>query len=186
MKESLDSLSPPSPFTRGLVEVFTGDGKGKTSAALGIVLRAAGHGLKVFIVYFMKGDRRYGEEKALAYLPGVTFVRFGQHHFVRADRVTQEEREEARRALETARETMLSGEYQIVVLDEVNVAVSYNLISVEDVVSLMQVRPPGVELVLTGRGAHPRIVELADLVTEMVEIKHPYAKGIPARQGVDY
>jgi len=170
----------------GLVEIFTGDGKGKTSAALGVVLRALGHGLHIHIVYFMKGEFPYGDQKMLSELPNVTFARFGFESFVDPANVKPEEKEQARKALEAAREAMLSLKYDIVVLDEVNVAAAWNLIDVDEVVKLIGDKPASVELILTGRHADPRMIEVADLVTDMVKVKHPYDKGILSRRGIDY
>lgn len=177
--------TPPRPLTQGLVEVFTGDGKGKTSAALGVVLRALGHGLKVSIIYFMKGEYPYGEQAVLSQLPNIRIQRFGFLEFCDPNNVKEEEREQARLALQAARESMLSGRYNVVVLDEVNVAASWKLIPVEEVLSLIKDRPPGVELILTGRGADPRVIEAADLVTNMVKVKHPYDRGVLSRAGID-
>ncbi len=171
---------------RGLVCVFTGDGKGKTSAALGVVLRALGHGLRVYIVFFMKGKHPYGEYNTLAKLPNVTTASFGSLEFVYPANVQPEDKEQASLALAAAREAMLSGNYDMVVLDEVNVAVAFKLIETDEVVKLINDKPPRVELILTGRKADPRLVQLADLVTEMVKIKHPYDEGVPARKGIDY
>jgi cob(I)alamin adenosyltransferase len=182
LPDVLPSETPP----KGLVEVFTGEGRGKTSAALGVALRAAGHDLNVYIVFFMKGEFPYGEQKILGELPHVTFARFGFERFVDPANVTPEEKEEALKALEAARKAMLSLKYDVVVLDEVNVAASWKLIDVEDVLKLISDKPEKVELILTGRYADPRIVKAADLVTEMVKIKHPYDKGILSRKGIDY
>jgi cob(I)alamin adenosyltransferase len=171
---------------QGLVQVFTGNGKGKTTAALGTVLRAAGHGLKIYIVFFMKGDYDRGEFKALAKLPNVEVSRSGFRRFVDPARITPEEKEEAARAFEAAREALVSGRYDLVVLDELNVAVGYDLVTFEDVIRLIEARPPRVELIITGRHADPRLIEMADLVTEMVKVKHPYDKGVTARRGIEY
>lgn len=171
---------------KGLVEIFTGEGKGKTSAALGVALRACGHGRRVHIVYFMKGDFPYGEQEVLSKLPNVTFARFGFQDFTDPANVKPEEKKEARKALEAARKAMLSLENDIVILDEVNVAVAWNLIDVDGVIKLIKSKPEKVELILTGRYAHPKLIELADLVTDMVKVKHPYDKGILSRKGVDY
>ena len=184
-KESPQTSSAETP-PKGLVEIFTGDGKGKTSAALGLVLRASGHGLRVHIIYFMKGDFPYGEQNVLSKLPGVTFAKFGFETFVDPANVKQEEKKEARKALQAAREAMLSMEYDIIVLDEVNVAVSWNLVDIDQVVKLVGDKPEKVELILTGRYADSRLIELADLVTDMVKVKHPYDKGILSRKGIDY
>jgi cob(I)alamin adenosyltransferase len=188
MPTEIQRQEPPSPqpLTRGLVEVFTGNGKGKTSAALGVVLRALGHGLRVCIVYFMKGDYPYSEQKVLSKLSNVSFMRFGQTSFVDPLNIKEEERQQASEALKAAREAMLSGENDLVVLDEVNVASAWGLVKVEDVVNLIREKPEEVELILTGRYADARLIELGDVVTEMVEIKHPYRKGLLSRAGIDY
>ncbi|MBI2910463.1 MAG: cob(I)yrinic acid a,c-diamide adenosyltransferase [Chloroflexi bacterium] len=174
------------PCASGLVQLYTGSGKGKTTAATGCVVRAAGHGLRVHIVYFMKGDTRYGEQSVLAGLPNVSFERFGSLDFVDPQNVKEEEKRQARDALEAARRAIFSGQYDIVVLDEVNVAVGWKLLDLQEVVNLVETKPGNVDLILTGRYADPKLIELADLVTEMVEIKHHYRKGIQARAGVEY
>lgn len=170
----------------GLLEIFTGNGKGKTSAALGIVLRALGHGLRVHIVYFMKGDYPYGEQKVLSQLPNVSFATFGQLDFVDPANVRPEEREQAGQALKEAQRAMLSGEYDLLVLDEVNVAVAWKLVGLEEVIELIKQKPEGLELIFTGRYADEKLIESADLVTEMIEVKHPYRKGIISRKGIDH
>jgi len=184
-KESAKTL-PAETSTRGLVEIFTGDGKGKTSAALGVALRALGHGLRVHIVFFMKGDFPYGEQKILSEISNCTVERFGFQDFVDPASIRPEEKEEARKALEAGRKAMLSRKYDIVILDEGNVAVAWKLIDVDDVIKLIHDKPKNVELVLTGRYADPKLVKLADLVTDMVKVKHPYDKGILSRKGIDY
>ncbi len=174
------------PFERGLVQLFTGDGKGKTSAALGVILRAAGHGLRVHLIYFMKGDYPYGERQSLKALPNVTASVFGHTHFVDPKSPKSEEVAEAKRGLDAARLALHSGDYDVVVLDEINVAVGWKLLEVDDVLELIHGRPERVELMLTGRYADPKLIAAADLVTEMVNIKHPYEKGILSRKGIDY
>lgn len=171
---------------KGLVQIFTGNGKGKTTAAMGAVVRAAGHGFKVMVVSFMKGVYDYGEYKTLSKIPNVEISLFGFRHLIDPSNVKPEEKEEAGKALAKAREAMLSGEYDLVVLDEVNVALSYNLIEVGEVIRLIDDKPPGVELILTGRYVDNGLIERADLVTEMVKVKHPYDKGIKARKGIEY
>ena len=174
------------PLSRGLVYIFTGDGKGKTSAALGVVLRALGHGLRAHITYFMKGDYPYGERNILSKLPNVTMASFGSREFIDPANVKPEEIEQAKQALAVARKAMLSGNYDLVVLDEVNIAVSWKLVELVEVVRLIKEKPPDVELILTGRQADTKLVQVADLVTEMLKIKHPYDKGIMAREGMEY
>ena len=170
----------------GLVEIFTGNGKGKTSAALGVVLRAVGHGLRVHIVYFMKGDYPYGEQACLSQLPNTSFSRYGQLDFVDPTNIKPEEKEQAKQALEAAAEATHSRRYDLVVLDEVNVAVAWKLLDLNSVVRLIKQKPNEVELILTGRYADLKLIEIADLVTEMVEVKHPYKDGVQSRKGIDY
>ena len=184
-KASFNS-SPSEPFTKGLVQVFTGDGKGKTTAALGTVIRALGHGLRVYIVYFMKGNYRYGERDILSKLPNVDVVSFGNQEFVDPANVKPEEKEQARQTLAAAREVMLSGSYDLIVLDEINLAVAWKLVELDEVVKLIGDKPQNVELILTGRQADTKLVQLADLVTEMLKIKHPYNGGMIARKGIEY
>ena len=171
---------------RGMVQLFTGNGKGKTSAALGAVLRALGHGMKVFIVFFMKGNYPYGEFSTLSRLSNVDVASFGFRHFTDLANLKPEEIEQAKLALSAARQAMLSGNYDLVVLDEVNVAVNFKLIDVDEVIKLVNDKPPKVELILTGRYADARLIKLADLATEMVKLKHPYDKGVKARKGIEY
>jgi cob(I)alamin adenosyltransferase len=184
-RDSAETLSHANS-TNGLVEIFTGEGKGKTSAALGAIIRALGHGLRVYIVFFMKGDFPYGEQKILCQLPNCTLERFGFQEFVDPANVKPEEKEEARKALAAARKAMLSLKYDVVMLDEVNVAAAWKLIDVNDVTKLIHDKPENVELILTGRYADPKFIELADLVTDMVKIKHPFDKGIKSRKGFEY
>ncbi len=171
---------------QGLVQVFTGDGKGKTSAALGTVVRALGQGLRVCIVVFMKGDYPYSEWKFLSEIPGVTIARYGLTSFTDPNNINPEEKEQAGKALAYAREAMLSGDYDMVVMDEVNVASDWGLIEAGDVIAVVKERPPEVELIMTGRGADDSLIEIADMVTECRKVKHPYDKGIKARKGIDF
>jgi len=171
---------------RGLVQVYSGDGKGKTSAAFGLALRAVGRGLKVYVIQFIKGGFDYGELYVVERLPNFKLKAFGRGKFVTDVPPTEEDVKLAREAFELAREVVSSGEYDIVVLDEINVALHLKLIGIDEVVDLVRRKPKHVELVLTGRYVPPEIVELADLVTEMREVKHPYTKGVPPRKGIEY
>ncbi len=171
---------------KGLIQVFTGNGKGKTSAALGSILRATGHGLKVFIVFFLKGKYPYGEFSSLPRLPNVEVASFGLRCLIDRNNINPEEIKQAELALKTAHEAMLSGKYDMVILDEVNVAVYFKLIPLDDVIKLIEQKPPEVELILTGRYAEGAVIELADLVTEMMKVKHPYDRGVKARKGIEY
>jgi cob(I)alamin adenosyltransferase len=174
------------PLSDGMVQIFTGSGKGKTSAALGTVLRALGHGLRVHIIFFMKGNYPYGERNMLPQVPNVSFESFGHEHFVDPYNVKEEEREQAREALQAAVAAIASDKFDIVVLDEVNVAIAWKLIEVESLLQMIEQKPRNVELILTGRYADQRVIEKADLVTEMMEVKHPYQKGVKARKGIEY
>lgn len=172
--------------TTGLVFVHTGNGKGKTTAALGLALRALGHGKRVFMIQFMKG-RDYGETfTAAECLPGLTLQKCGRESFIRKGNASPIDIELAQKGFETARRAVFSGRYDMVVLDEINVAVDFRLIQLAPVLDLIKNKPAGLHLGLTGRNAPPEIIELADLVTEMKEIKHPFARGIPAQEGFEY
>ena len=170
----------------GLVQVYTGDGKGKTTAAFGLALRALGRGLKVYIIQFIKGGFDYGELYIVSKLPNLKLKAFGRGKFVTERPAEKEDVKLAEEALALAEKVVKGGEYDIVVLDEINVALNLKLIKTERVVELAKNKPRHVELVLTGRYAPKKIVEIADLVTEMKEIKHPFSKGQPARKGIEY
>ncbi|MFZ5768801.1 MAG: cob(I)yrinic acid a,c-diamide adenosyltransferase [Bacillota bacterium] len=174
---------------RGLVLVYTGNGKGKTTAAFGLALRAVGHGEAVYVVQFMKGpERTYGEAEAAHKFLGewLTVVQSGRDQFVDRARPAPEDRELARQGLELARRAMLSGRYQLIVLDEVNVAVDFGLLSIKEVLDLLDDRPPDVDVVLTGRYASPELIARADMVSEVREIKHHYREGVAARAGIEF
>ncbi len=178
------------PETRkGLIIVFTGPGKGKTTAALGTAFRAIGQGMKVLMVQFIKGSWHYGEldtcrmlgEDKIRILPmGRGFVKVG------VEKPDQEDVRMVEEAWKFASQAITGGEYDLVILDEVNYAVSYKMLDPARVVETLRQKPEMVHVILTGRNAHPSIVECADLVTEMREVKHPYQKGILAQRGIEY
>ena len=170
----------------GLVQVYTGDGKGKTSAAFGLALRAIGRGLKVYVIQFIKGGFDYGELYAVKKLPNLELRAFGQGKFVTRTPPDEEDIKLAKEAFRLAEGIVESSKYDIVILDEINVAIHLGLLDLKDVVRLIRNKPKGVELVLTGRYASEEIIENADLVTEMREIKHPYRKGVKPREGIEY
>jgi len=174
------------PLERGLIQVYTGDGKGKTTAALGLALRAAGQGLRVCIVQFMKGWPDYGELRALSHQSNITLRQFGRASFVDRTSPDPKDVDLAQQGWQHSLDALRCGRYDVVILDEVNVALDYGLISLPQMLELLDARPPEVELVLTGRGAHPQVVQRADLVTEMRAIKHPYDAGIDGRKGIEY
>lgn len=174
--------------TKGLTLVFTGNGKSKTTAALGMGLRAWGQGMKVLVLQFIKGGWRYGELKAAEKLgPGFEIRQMGEG-FIRdsGGDGLEAHRDAAQKALEEARRAVSRPEHDLVILDEINYAVHYGLVDLKDVLELIRSKPPHLHLVLTGRNAAPEVIELADLVTEMKEIKHPYAAGIPAQKGIEF
>lgn len=171
---------------KGLVQVYTGNGKGKTSAAFGLALRAIGRGLRVYVIQFIKGGFDYGELHIMHELPNFKLKAFGQGKFITEMPPTDKDVKLAKEALELAQEVVNSDEYDVVILDEINVALNLKLVDVNEVVDLIKNKPEDVELILTGRHAPPEVVEVADLVTEMKEIKHPYTKGIPPREGIEY
>ncbi|MGH9452585.1 MAG: cob(I)yrinic acid a,c-diamide adenosyltransferase [Terriglobia bacterium] len=174
---------------KGLVIVHTGPGKGKTTAALGLAFRAVGSGLKAIMVQFIKGSWHYGELDAAKMLGndrfqilpmGRGFVKVG------VEKPDPEDVRMVEEAWNFAKEKILGGAYDMVILDEINYAISYHMLSPKEVVRTLRAKPEMVHVVLTGRNAHPSIVECADLVTEMREIKHPYQRGIPAQRGIEY
>jgi len=173
---------------QGYIQVYTGKGKGKgkgkTTAAFGLALRAAGAGLNVYIAQFVKG-MNYSEFVSLKKLSEhIKIKQYGTECFIERD-PRKEDVQAAQVGLKEVKEIMCSGEYQVVILDEANIATYYELFSVEDLLDLIRSKPEDVELVITGREADPRIIEEADLVTEMKEIKHYYQKGIEARYGIE-
>ena len=171
---------------KGLVQVYTGNGKGKTSAALGLALRASGRGLKVYVIQFIKGGFDYGELYVISRLPNITLKAFGRGKFITSQPPEKEDVKLAEEALKLAKETIESKEYDIVILDEINVALNLKLIKLQEVVETIKKKPEKVEIVLTGRNAPEQIIDLADLVTELKEIKHPFNKGFQARKGIEY
>jgi cob(I)alamin adenosyltransferase len=174
---------------KGLIIVYTGPGKGKTTAALGAALRAVGQGLRVLMVQFIKGSWHYGEldaaemlgKERFTILPmGRGFVKVGE------EKPDPEDVRRVEEAWQFASEKLASGEYDLVILDEINYAISYRMLDPEKVAQALRTKPEMVHVILTGRNAHPAITEVADLVTEMREVKHPYQKGILAQRGIDY
>ena len=169
---------------KGYVQVYTGDGKGKTTAALGLAIRAAGAGLKVYFAQFIKG-MKYSEHRALErFKDCITVRQYGSNCFINGVPKDEDIRM-AREGLSEVREMMLSGMFQVVVLDEANIATRYNLFSTDDLLDFIRAKPDDIELVITGRDADPRIIEAADLVTEMKEVKHYYRKDVLARDGIE-
>lgn len=169
---------------KGYIQVYTGNGKGKTTAALGLTVRAAGAGLRVFIGQFTKKGE-YSEISILENLsPAITFRQYGSGHFI-GNRVSEEDIRLARQGLEEIRTVVADGEYDIVILDEGNVAVHFGLFSVDDLILVLDEKPGGLEIVITGRWADARIIERADLVTDMRQVKHYYQQSVANRKGIE-
>jgi cob(I)alamin adenosyltransferase len=173
----------------GLTIVYTGKGKGKTTAALGIALRATGYKKKICMIQFIKGSWHYGEMESSKRLePEFEMVAIGKGFVgIIDDKSPKEDHQKiAKEAIRISNEKIQSGKYDIVILDEINYAVNLNLISLDDVLDLIKSKPENVDLVLTGNYAKEEVIEAADLVTEMKEIKHPFQKGIKAKEGIDF
>ena len=183
----ITKLTPKEP--KGLIVVITGDGKGKTTTALGIVVRACGHNLKTSIIQFMKGDIYAGEWDGIKKMncqvelipkgKGFCGIQGNPYPF-------KEHRKNAQEAIQLALQKMELGQFDILILDEINNALSLHLVDLEQVIEIIRFKPPLMHLVLTGRNAHPQVIELADTVSEIKEIKHAYQKGIEPQPGIDY
>jgi len=172
--------------SKGYIQIYTGNGKGKTTAALGLALRAAGHGYRTFIGQFLKGQK-YGELAAVKKLEShITIKQFGRKGFIHVDKDPDKiDITMAKRGLEECRQAMLSRDYKIIILDEINVCLYFNVLEEKDVLEFLRQKPPEVELVLTGRYAPDSLIAAADLVTNMEEIKHYYKKKVLARKGIE-
>lgn len=189
----------------GLIHIYTGEGKGKTTAALGMAMRAAGNGFNVIMIQFLKTSNRYGELEGSKQIDGFEIVQMGpecvrllkdpsadkectgcMECHVDPKNLRVSDLDAARRALEFAEKCLTEGRYDLVILDEINYAIDFKLLSVEEVASLLRHKRKTVEVVLTGRSAHPVLIEMADYVTEMREVKHPWRKGTNARKGIEY
>lgn len=169
---------------KGLVIINTGNGKGKTTAALGLAMRAAGQGLNVIMIQFIKGNWHYGELDSAKKL-GFKILPMGEG-FTWETRDRVRDLKKAQEAFSLCKECVTSGEYDMVIMDEINYVISYGYLGVTEVLEMIEKKPAEVHLVLTGRDADPRIIEAADLVTEMKEIKHPFQKGITGQKGIEY
>jgi cob(I)alamin adenosyltransferase len=186
------------PLDQGLVQVYTGDGKGKTTAALGLAIRAIGHHLRVCFIQFAKSNRDKGEGRSVGrFAPDLETQSFAAAHWGDPGKAppgtpwwllppSDEDRSKAQEGLVFALRSLTGGDYDVVILDEILAALAHGLVSLEQVMELIAAKPPTVELVLTGRNAPAEIIDAADLVTEMRAVKHPFERGIPARRGIEY
>jgi cob(I)alamin adenosyltransferase len=169
---------------KGYIQIYTGNGKGKTTAALGLALRAAGAGKKVFFAQFVKGQI-YSEVKALRqFIPLVNVKQYGLKSFIRKT-PTQADIDAAKNGLKEVSEVILSGKYDIIVLDEANIAIFFGLFTSAELIEVLKQKPCDTEIIITGRYAPPELIQIADLVTEMQEVKHYYNKGVAARKGIE-
>ena len=170
---------------KGYVQLYTGDGKGKTTAALGLALRCAGYKNRVFIGQFMKGQH-YGELSTLAHIDGIDIEQFGDAGCFRREEVTDLHRQHAEQGIRRIEVILSSGGYRMVIMDEIAVAIWFGIVDLERVLGVLNKRPDGVELILTGRRAPEGLIQAANLVTEMQEISHYYRDGITAREGIEF
>lgn len=170
----------------GLVQVYTGNGKGKTTAAMGLAFRAVGRGLDVIMLQFLKPPKGYGEHMAAKMLPGFTIEPLGSDHMCGREVTKDQDIEDTKRGLERAAEVLQSGEYDMVILDEAINSIRLGLMTPQTLIELLDTRAPNTEVVLTGRGVPQEIIDYADLVTEMTLVKHPFDRGVGARKGIEY
>lgn len=170
----------------GLVQVYTGNGKGKTTAAMGLAFRAVGRGLDVIMLQFLKPPKGYGEHMAAKMLPGFTIEPMGSDHMCGREVTKEQDIEDTKRGLERAAEVLRSGEYDMVILDEAINSIRLGLMTPQALIELLETRAPNTEVILTGRGVPQEIIDYADLVTEMTLVKHPFDRGVGARKGIEY
>ncbi len=181
-----DTYVKPEITSLGMVQVYTGMGKGKTTAALGLAFRALGKGKRVLLVQFMKHGRRLGEVQAAKKFKQFKILQSGSRRWIQRGKLAARDKQLAQKGLTSAQKAINSCKYDLVILDELNVALEFGLIRLQQVKQLLASRAPGVELVITGRYAHPEILTRADLVSEIREVKHYYQKGITQRAGIEY
>ena len=171
-------------MSKGYIHIYTGNGKGKTTASIGLIIRALGHNKKIAMVQFMKKDENYGEYRYLH--NKIALFQVGRNEFVDFKNPAKIDIELAQKGLEKAKKLIFSDEYDMIVLDEINVSIMFRLINEKDIIMIMKEKPERLELILTGRGATKEMINNADLVSEMKEIKHYYNKGIDGREGIEY
>ncbi|WP_455368380.1 cob(I)yrinic acid a,c-diamide adenosyltransferase [[Eubacterium] cellulosolvens] len=169
----------------GLIHVYTGNGKGKTTAALGLALRAAGHNMRICVIMFLKGKSKYGEKNTANQINNIEIYAYGEDDLI-IGKPTRKDFEEAEEAFNHARRVITGKKYDIVILDELTHAINLGLIQLNDVMELIEKKPLELELIITGRNAPLELLNVADYITELNEKKHPYRKGIKARKGIEY
>jgi len=168
-----------------MTQIYTGEGKGKTTAALGLIIRMLGYKKKVCLIQFMKKNVEYGEIRFLSKCEGIDIFQYGTDKLIEPGKPKEIDLDEARKAIDRAKRVVAGEEYDLIVLDEINVAVAWGLLKLEEQLELFDIESRS-EIVMTGRGAHPEVIERADLASEMKEIKHYYQKGVIARKGIEY
>lgn len=173
-------------LSRGMVQIYTGNGKGKTTAALGLAFRALGHGKSVFLIQFMKKGRNFGEVKAAQRFNRFKILQAGRRNWVSKESPCLKDKQLAQKGLRAAYKAIESKKYDLIILDELNVAVDFGLVRLQQVKEILKNKPASLEVVITGRYAHPEILEIADLVSEIRELKHYCKKGVINRVGIDY
>ena len=184
-------LYNPEFSKHGYIQVYTGNGKGKTTASLGLAMRALGRGWRVLIIMFTKGGNDYGELISFAQLSpslkdNVKIIQAGLDRIVYTNNLTEEDKKQAELGWNTAKKAIENDEYQLIILDEANIAIDLKLIDLEEMVEVLKNKPEDIEIVLTGRNAKPEIIEIAHLVSEIIPIKHYWDKGIKARKGIEF
>jgi cob(I)alamin adenosyltransferase len=185
MKTTIIRAGASAKKKKGLIIVNTGNGKGKTTAALGVALRACGYGMKVIMLQFFKGKWKYGELRSAPKLETFEVHPMGKG-FTWESKDIEIDKSMVRQAWQAAKEKITSGEYDIVILDEINYALTYGFLPVADVVDFLRNKPPMLHVILTGRDAKPEILQIADLVTEMRQVKHPFEQGVVAQKGIEF
>ena len=169
-----------------MLQVYTGTGKGKTTAALGVALRGAGHGLKTLMLCFLKDDPEYGEARAAGFVPGFELRQVGRDVFVNFRNPAQIDLDLCRQGWEMAKEAIVSKQVDIVILDELNIVLATKMLPLEEVVEFLKAHQHELEIITTGRGAPEELIKIADLVTDMSEVKHYFHKGVSSRKGIDH